>query len=113
MDVDESAATFRERVLAIVGAVPHGRVVTYGQVADLAGAPGAARQVGNVLFGLRDREADDLPWQRVIAAGGRISTYKIGSGELQRALLEAEGVVFDAEGRVDLARFRWQPQHES
>lgn len=113
MELDDPVATFRERVLAIVRAVPPGHVVTYGQVAELAGAPRAARQVGGVLFGLRDGEVDDLPWQRVINAGGKISTYKIGSGELQRALLEAEQVVFDADGRVDLSRYRWQPQDES
>jgi methylated-DNA-protein-cysteine methyltransferase-like protein len=100
-------AGFKERVIEIVAAVPEGLVVTYGQVALLAGAPRAARQVGGVLNGLRDPE--DLPWQRVINAEGRLSTYKIGAGELQRALLEAESVVFDGEGRVDLARFRWDP----
>jgi methylated-DNA-protein-cysteine methyltransferase-like protein len=98
---------FRERVIGIVAAVPTGRVVTYGQVALLAGAPRAARQVGAVLNGLR--EPEDLPWQRVINAEGRLSTYKIGAGELQKALLEAEGVVFDGDGRVDLRRFRWDP----
>ena len=98
---------FRERVLSIVEAVPRGNVVTYGQVALLAGSPRAARQVGMVLHGLR--EADEVPWQRVINAQGKISTYRIGSGELQRALLEAEGVEFDSEGRVDLGRFRWDP----
>jgi methylated-DNA-protein-cysteine methyltransferase-like protein len=100
-------AVFRERVIEIVMAVPAGRVVTYGQVALLAGAPRAARQVGMVLNGLR--EPADVPWQRVINAQGRISTYKIGAGELQRALLESEGVEFDSEERVDLGRFRWDP----
>lgn len=99
---------FRERVLAVIRSVPEGRVVTYGQVAALAGAPRAARQVGGVLYGLRER-ADDVPWQRVVNAGGTISTYRIGAGELQRALLESEGVPFDHEGRIDLDRFRWQP----
>lgn len=103
------AVEFRRRVLAVVAAVPAGRVATYGQVADLAGAPGSARRVGRVLYGLRDREAEVLPWQRVVNARGGISTYKIGSGELQRALLEAEGVTFTADGRIDLSRFRWQP----
>ena len=98
---------FRERVLSIVEAVPSGMVVTYGQVALLAGSPRAARQVGAVLHGLR--EPEEVPWQRVINAQGKISTYKVGSGELQRALLEAEGIVFDAEGRVDLRVYRWDP----
>lgn len=83
-------------------------MVTYGQVALLAGAPRAARQVGMVLNGLR--EPEDVPWQRVINSQGKLSTYKIGAGELQRALLEAEGVEFDNQGRVDLNRFRWDPE---
>jgi methylated-DNA-protein-cysteine methyltransferase-like protein len=99
---------FRERVLTVIRSVPEGRVVTYGQVASLAGAPRAARQVGGVLYGLRDRE-DEVPWQRVVNAAGTISTYRIGAGELQRALLESEGVAFDQEGRIDLKRFRWLP----
>lgn len=105
----KGTAAFRERVLTVVRAVPRGCVVTYGQVAALIGSPRAARQVGGVLYGLHAAEVDDVPWQRVINASGRISTYKIGSGELQRALLESEGVAFDAEDRVDLGRFRWRP----
>lgn len=107
LPVDSGMDGFRDRVLAVVEAVPSGKVVTYGQVALLAGAPRAARQVGMVLHGLR--EPHRIPWQRVINAQGKISTYRIGSGELQRALLEAEGVEFDGEGRVDLDRFRWDP----
>lgn len=98
--------TFRQRVLALVAEVPPGRVVTYGQVALAAGHPGAARQVGGVLRGLSRPEADALPWQRVVNAQGGLSTYKVGTGELQRALLEAEGIAFSAEGRCDLARYR-------
>lgn len=97
---------FRDRVLALVKAVPPGSVVTYGQVALLAGKPGAARQVGYILHGVKESE---VPWQRVINAQGAISTYRIGVGELQRALLEAEGIVFDERGRCDLRRFLWQP----
>jgi methylated-DNA-protein-cysteine methyltransferase-like protein len=103
---------FRERVLSVIRAVPEGRVVTYGQVAELAGSPRAARQVGGVLYGLRDSE-EDIPWQRVVNAGGKISTYRIGSGELQRALLESEGVGFDEEGRIDLGRYRWLPDDDT
>ncbi|ADI15512.1 MGMT family protein [Truepera radiovictrix] len=101
-----SAASFRQRVLALVAQVPAGCVVTYSQVALAAGHPGAARQVGGVLRGLSPREAAVVPWQRVVNARGGLSTYKVGAGELQRALLEAEGVRFDAAGRLDLARYR-------
>lgn len=61
-----------------------------------------------VLRGLGP-EAEEVPWQRIINARGGISTYKIGVGELQRALLEAEGVEFDSSGRTSLTRFGWRP----
>jgi methylated-DNA-protein-cysteine methyltransferase related protein len=105
MDDLPAEASFRERVLRIVRAVPSGRVITYGQVALLAGAPRAARQVGGVLYGNRDA---DVPWQRVVNARGGISTYKIGAGELQEALLRAEGVSVAPDG-IDLGRYGWLP----
>jgi methylated-DNA-protein-cysteine methyltransferase related protein len=101
-----SGERFRDRVLRIVRSVPPGRVVTYGQVALLAGAPRAARQVGGVLYG--SREHDAIPWQRVVNASGGISTYKVGAGELQEALLRAEGVEVGPSG-VDLRRYGWDP----
>lgn len=98
-------STFRDAVLAVVRAVPAGKVTTYGEVALMAGWPNHARQVGAVLFGLRETE-DDVPWQRVINANGGISTYKVGSGELQVALLRSEGVEVTND-HVDLRRYRW------
>lgn len=81
--------------------------MSYGDIASWTGSPRAARQVGGVLFGLREEE-DDVPWQRVVNAQGGISTFKVGVGELQVALLRAEGVVVGELG-VDLARYRWAP----
>lgn len=101
---------FRERVLALVARVPEGRVVTYGQLATLAGGPGNARQVGFILGGLAD---SDLPWHRVINAQGRVSTDRVGFGDVQRRLLEAEGVVFDTSDRVDLRALQWWPDETS
>lgn len=95
---------FRERVLAVIRRIPHGRVATYGQVAALAGAPRAARQVGWILH--RSGE-DDLPWHRVINSQGRISLPPYGGHDLQRALLLEEAVEFDHNDRVDLQRFGW------
>jgi succinyl-diaminopimelate desuccinylase len=97
------ASDFRTRVLDATRQIPSGRVATYGDVALQAGAPRAARQVGGILR--RSGDAADVPWQRVVNARGGLSTTKIGFGELQAALLRAEGVVVDAEG-VDLARYR-------
>lgn len=97
------------RVHAVVRRIPHGRVATYGQVARLAGLPGRARQVGYALHALP--EGSGVPWQRVINAAGRVSPRaRPGAERLQKALLESEGVAFDAAGRVSLARYQWRPR---
>ncbi|WP_034386621.1 MGMT family protein [Deinococcus sp. YIM 77859] len=105
--------TFRARVLALIARIPPGRVMTYGQLALLAGrpGPGGARLAGFVLASLPGQS--DLPWQRVINAQGRVSTHKLGFGNVQERLLEAEGVTFDASGRCDLARLQWWPAEEN
>ncbi|HPF71208.1 MAG TPA: MGMT family protein [Candidatus Krumholzibacteria bacterium] len=94
-----------EIILAAVEAIPHGRVATYGQVAEAAGLPGRARLVGRVLRELPDRHP--APWYRVVGAGGRLSLGGDGR-DLQRLLLEDEGVVFLASGRIDLETFGWR-----
>jgi methylated-DNA-protein-cysteine methyltransferase-like protein len=82
-------------------------VATYGQIAELAGLEGHARQVGYALHNLPARS--NVPWHRVVNAKGEISARSGGdSHELQRMLLEAEGVEFDAKGRMDLKRYRWK-----
>jgi len=87
--------------------IPRGRVATYGQVATLAGLDGHARQVCYALHALPGR--NDFPWHRVINARGEISPRSAGdSHELQRMLLEGEGVEFDLAGRVALEKFRWR-----
>lgn len=97
----------RARIYAVVKRIPRGRVATYGQVATLAGLDGHARQVGYALHDLPPRSK--LPWHRVINAKGEISPRSAGdSHELQRMLLEAEGVVFSLDGRVELKRHRWK-----
>lgn len=91
---------FTRRVIDIIGGIPRGKVLTYGTVAALAGNPRGARQVVRILHS--SSEKHDLPWHRVINAKGCISLGP-GGRELQRKLLEAEGVVFNAAGCVDLA----------
>jgi len=94
---------------AVVRRIPRGRVATYGQVATLAGLPGAARQVGYAMHALP--EYSTVPWHRVLNAQGRVSPRSEPGGDrVQRALLEREGVRFDAAGRADLARFAWRPR---
>ena len=97
-----------ERIYEVVRRVPRGRVVTYGQVASLAGIPGHARQVGYALHALD--EGTDVPWHRVVNTAGRVSLGdERGGASLQRALLEAEGIAFDARGRIALDAVRWEP----
>ena len=97
----------RERIYAAVRRIPRGRVATYGGIAELAGLEGHARQVGYALHDLP--AGSDMPWHRVINAKGEISPRTRGdSHELQRMLLEAEGVELDLAGRIDLKRFRWR-----
>jgi methylated-DNA-protein-cysteine methyltransferase-like protein len=98
--------SFFEQVHQVVRLIPPGRVATYGQIARLLGQPRAARTVG---WALRSTpEGDEIPWQRVINARGSISYGARSPGaDLQRALLEAEGVVFDEQGRIDLKAYGW------
>lgn len=100
--------TFFRRVITLIKKIPHGKVSTYGQIAALAGNPRGARQVAWVLHSASDKEK--LPWQRVINSQGRISLPRYGGYELQRALLVKEGIKFDKEDQIDLARFQWKPQ---
>lgn len=97
-------------ILAVVNRIPRGRVSTYGNVADVAGLPRRARLVGMVLRG--NSTPRNLPWHRVINAGGRIS-FPSGSEAhaCQRRRLEAEGIVFTG-GRVDLQRYGWPDRAE-
>lgn len=95
--------SFVARVLAAVRAIPPGRVATYGDIAERAGRPRAARAVGNILRDCRDPSA---PCHRVIAAGGRLGGYG-GSEAHKQHLLELEGVPL-RRGRVrDFADRRW------
>lgn len=97
---------FTNGVYRIVRRVPRGRVVSYGGVAAMLGAPRAARAVGAVMRSLPD--ASDVPWWRVVNGNGAISRRGAGPGaQVQRALLEAEGVRFDRRGRIDWRRFGW------
>ncbi len=92
-----------------IGRIPEGRVATYGQIAALAGLPRHARQVGYALAALP--EGSDVPWQRVVNARGEVSLRTagdLGRSGFQRHLLEEEGVEFDLDGRIDLARFGWR-----
>jgi methylated-DNA-protein-cysteine methyltransferase-like protein len=96
-----------QKIYRAVKRIPRGRVATYGTIATLAGLDGHARQVGYALHTLP--EASRVPWHRVVNAKGEISPRSAGdSHELQRMLLEAEGVDFTLRGVIDLRRFGWR-----
>jgi len=106
----ESGGTSYDRIYAVVRRIPRGRVATYGQVAALAGLGGHARQVGYALHALTAERA--VPWHRVVNARGQISARaEPGGDQIQRQLLEREGVNFDTEDRLELGRYRWQPRN--
>ncbi len=105
--VDVNSRGYRERVFDIVRRIPSGRVMTYGQLAEILGEGYTARTVGFVMH-----SADQtVPWQRVINAQGACSTGRvIVPPDLQQRMLVSEGVVFNEKGRCDLARYRWTPE---
>jgi O-6-methylguanine DNA methyltransferase len=82
--------TFSDRVRDIVRKIPKGKTMTYGQVAALAGTPGGARAVGNIMHGNYDLT---VPCHRVIRSDGKIGCYNRGGEEAKRALLKKEGAI--------------------
>lgn len=99
--------SFFDQTYRVVCQIPSGRVASYGQVAALLGHPRAARTVGWALASLSNEQAEVVPWHRVLNRAGVISLPR-RYAELQRGLLEEEGVEFDAGGRVDMRRYGWR-----
>ncbi|WP_309143299.1 MGMT family protein [Microbulbifer okhotskensis] len=94
-----------DRICRVLAAIPEGRVVTYGDLAEMAGYPRAARLAGQTLRKLP--RGTKLPWHRVINAQGRISLPEPGASR-QRKRLEHEGITL-LKGRVDMSKYRWRP----
>jgi methylated-DNA-protein-cysteine methyltransferase-like protein len=104
---DVDSPRYRARVFEIVRRIPAGRVMTYGQLAELLGEGYTARTVGFVMHTADDSD----PWHRVINAQGACSTGRVLlPPDKQQRMLEAEGVVFNERGRCDLGRYRWTPE---
>ena len=90
----------------IISLIPSGKVVTYGQIAEIVGG-GTARMVGYAASAIP--QDSDIPWQRVINYKGGISQRRsISEGLLQKKLLEEEGILFNQYGRTDLDHYRWK-----
>lgn len=104
--VDSSREGFFGRVYAMVEQIPSGMVATYGQIAGLIGAPQSARYVGYALHA--NPRPGEIPCHRVVFADGSLARgFAFGGPDVQRQLLEAEGVSFLQDGRVDLGACRW------
>lgn len=94
---------FYQQVYDIVAQVPPGKVVSYGQIARMLGRPRAAREVGRAMRLC----PEGLPWQRVVMKDGSIAGG--GLPQMRQAMLEAEGVGFLPDGRVNMNHSRWGP----
>ena len=95
-----------ECIYAVVQTIPKGKVATYGQVAALAGNPRWARVVGYALH--VNPRPGEIPCHRVVTRNGETSAaFAFGGQDMQRTLLEEEGVTFLPDGRVDMEKHRW------
>jgi len=101
---------FTERTLAILKRIPSGKVMTYGQVAGLAGSPRAARQVVRILHAMS--RTHNLPWHRVINSKGEIAVRDDESYQLQKMLLELEEVEIRDGRFIDLERYQYDRDSE-
>ncbi|RKX71183.1 MAG: DNA methyltransferase [Spirochaetes bacterium] len=99
------AGIFTDSVCSLLNSVPPGFVVTYGGLAAAAGSPRGARQVVRILH--TQSRVRNLPWHRVVAAGGRIALNDPMAAGLQKELLLSEGVQMDNIGRVDMKQHNW------
>jgi methylated-DNA-protein-cysteine methyltransferase-like protein len=99
---------YRERVYKIVAEIPQGRVMTYGQIAEILGEGYTPRTVGFVMHAA---DTQNVPWQRVINSQGACSTGRMTVPvNLQQQILQSEGIKFDEKGRCDLTVYRWFPE---
>lgn len=103
MQIDLQQRVLFPRIYEVVKQVPRGQVTTYGDVASIVGQGCDARLAGYAMANC----PDDVPWQRVINAQGKISLRDNDGPAKQRMRLEAEGVEFDRRGKIDLDRYRW------
>jgi len=98
---------YRERVYEIVRKIPDGRVMTYGQIAEILGEGYTPRTIGYVMHAA---DTEKIPWQRVINAQGACSTGKLTMPvNIQQKILEDEGIQFNEKGRCDLKIYLWSP----
>lgn len=98
---------FTERIIQIIQSIPAGKVMTYGQIATLAGNRRGARQVARALHSMSKKH--HLPWHRVINAKGEIAIHDAEGAFAQRELLLHEGVEVSASGKINVEAYRHFP----
>lgn len=101
------APSFTQKAINIIQKIPKGKVATYGQIAAYAGNPYAARQVVRILCSSSEKYG--LPWYRIINRKGQISLKPNYGYEIQKQLLQKEGVKFDKNDFIDFDRYLWSP----
>ena len=107
--INDQVATLKAQVFALVKACPSGRVTTYGWIGKALGYPRGARMIGWIM----NESTNGVPAQRVINSKGELSgSWAFGQSGTMRQLLEAEGIVFSAEERVDMKRYGWDPTRD-
>lgn len=107
----DAAARLCAQVYALVQACPPGHVTTYGALGSALGYPRGARMIGWIMNATPAGLA--IPAQRVVSKDGSLTGgWAFGGKEQLRALLESEGVAFDAEGRVVMRAHEWRPMRD-
>jgi O-6-methylguanine DNA methyltransferase len=101
-------SSFREKVYILTQQIPSGKVVTYSQLAKMAGSPKAARAVGMCMK--NNTNPSQIPCHRVIASDGKLVDYAFGGVSAKKEKLLKEGVVFVGE-KIDLISSQWQPEN--
>jgi methylated-DNA-protein-cysteine methyltransferase-like protein len=102
---------FYNKVYDVVKRIPRGKVTTYGKIAAMIGAPGSAKIVGWALHSNPD--PGTIPCHRVVNRNGETSgSFAFGGPDVQKQLLESEGVIFSPEGNVDLGKCLWIEDYE-
>lgn len=98
---------FKQVIYGFSRRIPRGKVASYGQLAALAGKPGAARAVGHAMRVCQD---PSVPCHRVVHQDGSATrAFDTIERDTQRRLLETEGIVFDQQGKIPMAQFQWRP----
>ncbi|GGH81542.1 methylated-DNA-protein-cysteine methyltransferase-like protein [Pullulanibacillus pueri] len=99
---------FTLRVIEIIKNIPKGQVMTYGQIARLAGSPRGARQVVRILHSSSKKH--NLPWHRVINVKGKIAIKEDEHRFIQKITLENEGILFKDDDTLELSKYQYHPE---